>query len=440
VAKCCYWALSVAAALMPPSILAADDPSSVSVDFSGTWQHEWAWATEPSASQKFESIVQPRWDLQLGDALELTAILRLRVDGVGDLGPDARRPDNYSDISAPWYNNESAELSLRELFVDFHLVDTQWRLGKQQVVWGQADGIKVLDVVNPQSFREFILDDFDASRIPLWMANVTVPVGDTGSLQLLWIPDTTYHELAELGRPYAISSPRIVPSVPITALAEPDKPDDPFQDADAGFALSGFVRGWDLSLNYLYRYLDNPVLPVRVRGPLLWRLEPEYRRSHLLGGSFSTAMADFTLRGELAYNSDSYLATDRLLGEGVAKSAELSSLLGVDWVLNGDTLLSAQWFNSYLLDEDPSINRDDSENTLTVLYQQDFANAIWRFRGIAIHSLNDGDSQLQLKLSYWLGSSTRLWVGADAFFGDNSGLFGQFDAQDRLLLGFEYGF
>ena len=32
---------------------------------------------------------------------------------------------------------------------------------------GKADGFKVLDVANPQSFQEFILEDFDNSRIPL---------------------------------------------------------------------------------------------------------------------------------------------------------------------------------------------------------------------------------------------------------------------------------
>ncbi|WOJ95073.1 AMIN domain-containing protein [Congregibacter variabilis] len=410
------------------------------VDFSGTWQHEWAFATEPSESQKFESIVQPRWDVRFANGVDLTAILRVRLDGVGDLGPTDRRPPNYSDISAPWFNSGEAEVSLRELFVDFQLGNTDWRLGKQQVVWGQADGIKVLDVVNPQSFREFILDDFDDSRIPLWTANVTVPVGDAASLQLLWIPDTTYHELAELDTPFGFSSPRIIPQVPITGLLEADKPDNIFSDSDAGFALSGFVAGWDLSLNYLYRYLDAPVLPVRVRGPMSLLLEPEYQRSHLLGGAFSNAFGDVTLRGELAYNSDTFQPTNTLANEAVAESGEFSALIGVDWALSMDALISAQIFNSYLFDHVDSMGRDESEQTLTLLYQQDFANATWRFRGIGIHSINDSDTQLQLKLSYWLASELQLWLGADTFSGNRQGLFGQFGDNDRVLVGFEYGF
>ncbi|MFT6770559.1 MAG: hypothetical protein ACJARU_000759 [Congregibacter sp.] len=410
------------------------------VDFSGTWQHEWAWGTESSESQKFESIIQPRWDVRFANGVDLTAILRVRADAVGDLGPTDRRPPNYSDISAPWFNSGEAEVSLRELFVDFQLGVSDWRLGKQQVVWGQADGIKVLDVVNPQSFREFILDDFDDSRIPLWTANVTVPIGEAASLQLLWIPDTTYHELAELDTPYGFSSPRIIPQVPITTLGEVDKPENPFSDSDAGFALSGFVDGWDLSLNYLYRYLDAPVLPVRVRGPLNLTLEPEYRRSHLLGGTFSNAFGDVSLRGEFAYNSESFQPTNTLANEAVAESEEFSALIGIDWALSMDALLSAQIYNSFLFDHVDIMARDESEQTLTLLYQQDFVNATWRFRGIGIHSLNDGDTQLQLKLSYWMTSDLQLWMGADTFSGNRQGLFGQFRERDRVLVGFEYGF
>lgn len=411
------------------------------VDFSGTWQHEWAWAPDSSSSQKFESIVQPRWDVRFANRIDVTAILRIRGDAIGDLGPTDRRPPNYSDISAPWFNSGEAELSLRELFVDFQWGKTEWRLGKQQVVWGQADGVKVLDVVNPQSFREFILDDFDDSRIPLWTANVTVPLGEYASLQLLWIPDTTYHELAEPGAPFAFSTPRIVPQVPITALAEVGKPDNPFSDSDVGFALSGFAGGWDLSLNYLYRYLDAPVLPVRIRGPApTLRLEPEYQRSHLLGGTFSNAFGDVTLRGELAYNSDTFQPTNTLSNDAIAESADFSALIGLDWALGMDALLSTQLFNSTLFDHVEEMGRDESEQTLTLLYQQDFANANWRFRGIGIHSLNDGDSQLQLKLSYWVSTALQVWVGVDVFDGDDAGLFGQFDQNDRALLGLEFGF
>ena len=56
----------------------------------------------------------------------------------------------------------------------------------------------MLDVLNPQDFREFVLDDFEDSRIPLWSVNAEVPLGPLVA-QLVWIPDRTYHDLPEPG-------------------------------------------------------------------------------------------------------------------------------------------------------------------------------------------------------------------------------------------------
>ncbi|MBL4774166.1 MAG: hypothetical protein JKX98_11455 [Alcanivoracaceae bacterium] len=55
------------------------------------------------------------------------------------------------------------------------------------MVWRQTHEPKVLNVVNPQSFREFILDYFEDSRIPIWMLNVEIPIAEEGSLSLSWI-------------------------------------------------------------------------------------------------------------------------------------------------------------------------------------------------------------------------------------------------------------
>lgn len=74
---------------------------------------------------------------------------------------------------------------LRELYLDKKWGNVDLRLGKQQVVWGTADGIKLLDIVNPTDWREFVQNTMEDSRIPVWMANVEMPITETGSVQLL---------------------------------------------------------------------------------------------------------------------------------------------------------------------------------------------------------------------------------------------------------------
>ena len=75
----------------------------------------------------------------------------------------------------------------RQVLLDGKVKKVDLKLGLQQVVWGQADGLRVLDVINPLDYREFILEDFLDSRRPLWMARADVPV-KKGSLQLILVP------------------------------------------------------------------------------------------------------------------------------------------------------------------------------------------------------------------------------------------------------------
>jgi len=91
-------------------------------------------------------------------------------------------PKKYQDHMANSQNDY-----LRELYLDTYLGEDEieLRIGKQQVVWGTADGIKLLDIINPTDYREFAQNTMEDSRIPVWMAKVDVPVGDSGNFQFV---------------------------------------------------------------------------------------------------------------------------------------------------------------------------------------------------------------------------------------------------------------
>jgi len=77
---------------------------------------------------------------------------------------------------------------LRELYVDTNAGDMDLRIGKQQVVWGKADGMKFLDIINPTDVRHWGQDSMEDSRIPLWMLTAEYPVGENGSIQMVYVP------------------------------------------------------------------------------------------------------------------------------------------------------------------------------------------------------------------------------------------------------------
>ena len=403
---------------------------------------EWALETRSGQTQKLDWVLEPSFQVEFPGQIRLTALGRFRVDLIDSLEPGQPSQLSVARSTRRLLIGDPGELELRELYLDIPVRDWLLRIGKQQVVWGQADGLKVLDVVNPQTFREFVLDAFEDSRTPLWMANLEGPFVAGSDLQLLWIPDPTYHEFPEPGARFAFSLPKPPPGVALVV----DEPDPPprwhGKNSDVGARLSAFWRGWDLALYYLYRYDDFPVLARTIEvgpmGPQV-RITPRYERTHLAGASTSSAFGDFTFRSEMGYTTRRFFSVDDLDDlDGVAPSGELSYVIGLDWSGLSETLLSGQVFQSWVTNGVPGLRRDRLETTLSFLLRREFLNDTLVFSLLWLHGINRGDGLARLRLDYEFSDSLLGRLGFDGFYGDSRGLFGQFDQRDRLVMGFEW--
>ncbi len=74
---------------------------------------------------------------------------------------------------------------LREAYVDSQVGDWSLRTGKQQVVWGTADGMKLLDMINPSDYGEMAQNQMEDSRIPVWMVNAETTNADGSEFQVV---------------------------------------------------------------------------------------------------------------------------------------------------------------------------------------------------------------------------------------------------------------
>ncbi len=265
-------------------------------------------------------------------------------------------------------------------------------------------------------------------------------------MQLLWIMDQSYDVLPEPDAVYAFSSPLLVPTsppgVPVD-LRPVEKPNRFFADSDVGFRLSAFWEGWDLTLNYLYHYDDLPVLfrtvSLRPEGPLV-TLAPRYKRTHLIGGTFSNAFGDLTIRGEVGFSFKRFFLTnDRDDLDGVVETDLLEYVVGFDWYRIEETLVSLQVFQSRVTDQVPGLVRDRVDTTLTLLFRREFYNDTLVAEMIGLHNLNAKDGLIRPKVSYALNDNVTVWTGVDLFYGSRKGLFGQFDQNDRVVFGVEWG-
>ena len=408
--------------------------------------------TTDASAQKSEVVLQPQLEWRSAFGVDLTAAGRIRTDWQNRIEPG--EPDQTA--VSPWSRRATlgpyTEAELREFYLEAYPLDTYLKVGKQQIVWGQTDGIKVLDRVNPQRYREFILEDFDESRIPLWAIKWEFDIGKSWDGQLILLPDQTYHEAPETGAVYAPTSPELVPTPPGRPITgnTTERPDRVLADADAGLQLSTRQQGWDLTLNYLYHYADTPVIRMFEEQDGI-RLDRSYERTHTMGGSASNAIGDFTLRTELAYTTDRYVSrrypdaedVERIASsahDGVVRGSEFTYALGMDWMGMRDTLLSIQLVQSWFDRRGVTTTRDTIETDATLLLEWTFLNEVLTFRNLLIQDVDRGDGLLTSALAYDYLANLELRIEANLFYGSQYGRYGQFDNRDHLLIGFEYGF
>lgn len=56
-----------------------------------------------------------------------------------------------------------------------------------------------------------------------------------------------------------------------------------------------------------------------------------------------------------------------------------------------------------------------------------------------LQSFNQADGLVRPKVSYLVRDNLEVWLGVDWFYGTRNGLFGEFDHNDRIVLGAEWG-
>jgi hypothetical protein len=147
------------------------------------------------------------------------------------------------------------------------------------------------------------------------------------------------------------------------------------------------------------------------------------------------------VRGELGYNFDVYFPTERVSdANGIVKTDELRYVVGLDWYGFNETVISGQFFHSWITRHSEAAIRKQNDFTTTLLLQRDFLNDALIFQTIWIHDVRNGDGLYRAKLTYEIQTGLLGWIGIDWFYGGSNGVFGEFDSKDRAVVGFEYGF
>ncbi|HID39622.1 MAG TPA: hypothetical protein EYP36_08930 [Calditrichaeota bacterium] len=205
-------------------------------------------------------------------------------------------------------------------------------------------------------------------------------------------------------------------------------------------ALTSLV---DFEIMAGYAWDDDPTMHISKTiengQPVGVTVTPIHHRLTLGGGSFSTSLSGFVIRGEGAYYTGKYFVTaDPMVTNAVTKKDYLHYLIGLDYTL-WDIKLSGQFIQQAILDYEDPIEEDEIENTATFLARGDFLRETLTLELFSYIGINNSDALIRPRVYYDIADGFEILLGANIFTGD-SGRFGQYDNNDMIYAKLKYSF
>lgn len=242
------------------------------------------------------------------------------------------------------------DLELVEAYADvrgFLLPQVDLRAGRQRIAWGTAEGVSVIDNVNPLDLEDPW--DFgrrlagEALRVKAYLPGLTV--------EAVYIPFFRPARLPE-DASAAVRLPEGLPPAPV--LFAVDAPGDGFaENATLGARLAVALGGWDLAASYLY---GRQSLPAAARVTVLAAPEVDvvlsYPRQHVAGLEAAGELFGVGLWGEAAlfWPEHSLVVDSTAVGGGVEQTAAewyAKWVLGLDCTFAGGLYANLQYAHGF---------------------------------------------------------------------------------------------
>jgi hypothetical protein len=419
---------------------------------------------------KEANIANLEAEYKFNDNVKFFTILRWFYDAVYSL-------ENKYKNDPQWESKTNKKLKypekmqwLRECYLDVLTDRLDLRLGKQQVVWGTADGVRILDIVNPLDYREWTLKDYVDSRIPLWMVNAETKITANGQLQLLLIPDYEPNYYPPAGAPFTLRTVRLgaEAATKVTTRTIDQKPPRDFEHSKIGLRWRNIIEdhAFEYTLNYLHTYSFASSAYTAVTFPLTVWVTRRAEQIDIFGGTFSKTITEgimipglakgWTLRGEFAYiKGDAFnYGTDGGI-QGTVDVDQYNYVLGFDKTFFTNWQFSTQFIQMWTkpAEKPQSFNKnlytllngatrgplDKCETILTLMLATDFMHERLKPQVLVLYG-DDNDWRISPKVSYEISDQWLATAGLHFFEGHEQYLNGQFDKNDQIFFELKYSF
>lgn len=387
--------------------------------------YNYAHEAPPPGETDYRGLSRLRSKLNLEFDTDLPRSWRMHVAGYGfyDAAYSINGREHYTDEVLDDYESE---LELGEAWVQGRLSrQSDLKLGRQIVVWGKSDNIRITDILNPLDNREAGMVDIEDLRLPVTMARLDYYTGDWG-LSAMAIPEIRFNRNPSFGSDFFPGT---------TPLPKEQIPQDGGDNTEYALAANGIFSGWDLSFYWAQHFDDQAHLTISNGVPQL-----AHSRLTMTGIATNIAAGNWLLKGEVAhFNGLNYFV---LPGKSLRR---VDSLLGVDYSGFRETTLTLEFANRHLLEYDPALAIEgimEDEWQTALRYQGDFMHA--RLHLLALltafgESLDEGGFS-RFAIAYDLADALTVTGGLVTYSGGDKLPFSQIADNDRLFVDLKLSF
>lgn len=364
------------------------------------------------------------------------------LDGRKDVGTGAlwlkAAPSLGSDASLQlegWVRNDDAfkgatQRKLREGYLNLTTGDADWRLGRQIIVWGRADGINPTDNLTPRNYT-LLTPETDDQRFGALAAKMNYHFADA-TLTAIWL-------LRFAASVYPI------PVQPGVSFSE----EIPHENQGA-LKLDHSGGDADWSVSYFNGFDQTPDLQIAAPTNLIW----QHRRIRVLGVDGATTAGRYGLRAEAAYTW-----TDNAANDPLVKQPFLYAVLGGDHTIGDNLNINLQYYfrhvTGYQAPQDianpmlravaiqaaiTSNQLTRFQHGLTLRVSNKWFNETLEGEIAAVTSFTNGDFMLRPKLVYAFNDQLKGSLGGDIFRGGSDTFFGRLRDNSSLFAEMKYSF
>lgn len=339
-------------------------------------------------------------------------------------------------------------VSLGEAWYEYGNGSFALTLGRQFIVWGKADGVRVTDILCPADFTALAAEGGDSGRLPIDGARARFSAGNW-TADGVWIPLFTPaalpvsedNPLTKLLHPATVT----VSGMTLPVIMENEPLPVGLGDGEYALRLSYAGAALDAGVGCYYGWDDLPRLTkktlidpdtLQVTG---LSIEGSWYRIGMIGADAGIPVGPAILRFETALFLNRYFE-----GEGLTDATREHQAIfmgGIDW-MPGTWKLTAQYVEDRIIEPAPTVLRDGRKASVTASASKSFFRDSLNLSAAGLLSLDDFGGYGKLSAGYALDDALTVTVGADLFYGgpDDEGEYETYEELSSVFVQGSYCF